>query len=147
MRAATSGLVDFAKFDPWDRWHWRRLDWLIQETQTQRQAATAELQAQCYAILGSGPALTQDSRQSLWKAAEAALKEAVTLHLCLSPEETRKTSLSTNDVEELKEAYYSVFGRPGEGRYEAMMQAADEILKEAKARKEQQENRPAGSAE
>ena len=124
-RAAISGAIDFAKFDPFDLWAWRRLDWVLDELGQQANKDVCQLQHNHWATLASHGRLTPESFDQVKTNASAAMNAYMIATYPWRKEEFGEVGLE-NERERAVSSYHERFGKPGEARYELMV---DELHK------------------
>lgn len=121
LRAAVSGAFDFHRFDPNDRWSLRHLRWVLQTIESQAINRAAAAKHLHWVILASHGNLTESSFATAQKNATTTLHATLVGETPWLAEQLAKLA-SGDSQQELIAQYYETFGRPGDARYEAMIQ-------------------------
>jgi len=125
VRAAVSGAIDFDRFDSQDSWWQTRLNWVLHEISSQLSKESAVAQQTFWAAKISSGRFAADSlkafSQHSLEALKDTLRELFPWHSDIFQQDTAKASTAT-----AAEQHAEIFGRPGEARYEAMV---DNVLK------------------
>lgn len=131
VRAATTGVIDFTQFDPWDLWWWKRTQWALDELETQLQGEVAKVQHAHWVTLASHGRLEPASFETTMLNARQALDEYMTaMYPWLA--DTIAGNAAQNSNEALMTQYREEFGSPGEPRYEAMIAGLKSVFRKGK---------------
>jgi len=131
VRAATSGAIDFAQFDPMDSWWWKRLTWTLDEIEgvSERKALSAQHRHYCAAI--SHGNLEPESFDEVKALSRAALNNYLKSIYPWLADQLGESTVQT-DRELAVEQYHELFGYPGEERYEEMLQGLTKVFAHGK---------------
>lgn len=119
VRAATTGAIDFAQFDPRNKTWWRRLDLILNELHREDLKTTSKIQHRHWLATALIPGLTPEQRADGRVNAENYLTQLTGLYFPWLKETLKKQS---NPQESAVEAFREMYGYPGEERYEKMLQ-------------------------
>lgn len=128
VRAATSGMIDFGTFDPRDKWCWKRLNWVLAELETQQTLRIAEIEHRHWVTLAASNRLTNESFDNVKTHATAAMNRVLKATYPWNADKIGEAGLQTEREDAVK-TYQAVFGKPGDPRYEALI---DTLLRESK---------------
>lgn len=131
VRASTSGMIDFSRFDLWDTWEWRRLRWTLDELELKHSREISITQHTHWITLAAKSNLTNDSFELCKRNAAGALNKLLQATYPWLSEQILADSDKT-DRDDAVESYYREFGRPGEPQYEAMIDTISTALKRGK---------------
>jgi len=120
VRAATAGMIDFTRFDPWDMWWWKKLKWTITELEAQQSREVALAQHNHWVTIASHSNLVEESFEKAKVNATTSFNQLLKLTYPWLADRIGEDGTKT-DREEAVEAYHEIFGRPGEERYEQMV--------------------------
>ncbi len=119
VRAALTGAVDFSKADPRDRWWWKRLNWILGELENRETRELRQLEHQHWMGLCSVARITEESFKSAHANAIKSLEAIQQLYRpWWKPSEESKAQTREGAIEAFREEY----GRPGDPRYQKMLQ-------------------------
>lgn len=128
VRASTSGMIDFRQFDPCDTWSWKRLHWILAELETQQTIDVCRVEHNHWITLASHSRLTPESFDTLKTNACAAFNKLLKATYPWQADKIGEVGTQTERDEAVK-TYQEIYGKPGEARYEAMV---DTLLAELK---------------
>jgi|JI9StandDraft_1071089.scaffolds.fasta_scaffold21924_3 hypothetical protein len=128
VRASTSGMIDFRKFDPWDAWWWRNLRWVLDELELRQTQEICRVQHSHWITLASHGNLTPDSFDKAKTNAGAALNKLLKATFPWLADKIGADGTKT-EREDAVTAYQQEFGKPGEPRYEAMIDTITKALR------------------
>lgn len=120
LRAATLGVFDFAQFDPWDAWHWKRLRLVLDEISRRNNQEALLAQQTHWVALMSNPRLEEESWEGIKMAAQDTLTQILQGYYPWREKEIGEAGAKTSRdraVDQFREQY----GRPGEPRYDQMV--------------------------
>lgn len=119
VRAATTGAIDFAKFDPRNKFWWRKLDLVLHELHQEDLKKTTGVQHQHWLSTTLVQGLSAEQRAEARVNAENYLVQYLGLHF---PWLKERLKLQQNPTEAAVAEYREMYGYPGEERYEKMLQ-------------------------
>lgn len=145
VRAATLGMIDFSAFDPEDdRWR-RRLDWTLQELESQQSRDLLQMRHNHWITLASHGRLTPESFDAAKTNAGIALNRMMKLTYPWLADDIGESG-TQQQTEQIVKDYQERFGRPGEPRYDEMVRTLRKKLQhkltpaeKLRARKQRQE--------
>lgn len=120
LRAATLGAVNFARFDPWDTWWWKRFYVILDELGRQQNVEALRAQHNHHLALVANSRLTSDSWDECRVAAGEALNRILKNIYPWRADEIGEAGTHTSR-ERAVEQYQEMVGKPGEPRYEHMV--------------------------
>jgi hypothetical protein len=120
LRAAATGAINFAQFDPWDNWWWRRMRLIIAELGRQNNQESLTTQHQHYLAYLSNGQLSDDSWEAQKAAADETLNGLLRGYFPWRADEIGAAGAKTGR-DHAVEQFYEIYGKPGEPRYEQMM--------------------------
>jgi len=138
LRADVSGAFDFSRFDPWDFWAWRKLRWCLKELGDQEDKELLQGQAHYWAILASNPRIEEEAYQTFRANAGSALNKVLRLSYPWFADQIGEVGAQT-EREKAVTDYHEMVGKPGEPRYEAMVDALQKEFARGKLSKRQKE--------
>lgn len=127
LKAATMGVVDFARFDPFDAWWWRRFYAVIEELGRQQNVLALQFQHAHHLALVANGRLTNDSWDNCRTAAGEALNRILKNIYPWRADEIGEAGTHTAR-ERAIEQYREMVGSPGEPRYEHMVSELRKVL-------------------
>ena len=131
LRAEAAGLIDFSRFDPRDSWWWRKLSWAVDELETQQFMDVARMRHNHWVTILTKPNLSQDSVESAKVEADTSLRRFLQGAYPWMAEELEKQTSGTSQ-EELVTRYQEEFGKPGDAKYDEMIQGLAKVFKKGK---------------
>ena len=120
VRASTTGMIDFRKFDPWDAWCWRNLRWVLNELEKQQIQDICRVQHNHWITIAAHGNLTEDSCSKAKANAGTAFNKLMKATFPWLADTIGEEGTKT-DRDEAVAAYHDLFGRPGDPHYEAMV--------------------------
>jgi len=125
-RAATRRCFDFERFDPRDRWHWKKLRWILEELDAENAIAAVEAQHRHWITTFANASLDDDSFGASRDNAKLLMQQLLIARFPWDREKYENQKLGTADeaIEEFRESY----GYPGDPEYEAMLEKMLEQL-------------------
>ncbi len=131
VRAATSGMIEFSNFDPWDVWWWRKLDWTLTELANQMDREVVTARHNHWVTMSSHGRLTQESFDEAKASAGKAFNRLLALTYPWDADKIGEEGTKTARDEAVSQ-YHEIFGRPGEERYEKMVDELYAAMKQGK---------------
>lgn len=128
LRAANAGLIDFSQFDPWDAWWWRKLRWVTEELETQQAKETDLLYHHHWVSLAAYGKLPPESFDLAKTRATASINRILKSVYPWLADKIGEAGTQT-EREEAVASYHQEYGRPGDPRYEAMVDTVARTLK------------------
>lgn len=128
VRASTSGMIDFRRFDPWDSWWWKNLRWIINELEAQQTRDICRVQHTHWITMASHGNLTDESFDKAKTNAGTAFNKLLKATFPWLADKIGEDGTRT-DREEAVAAHQAMFGKPGDPHYEAMVDHAAAVLK------------------
>lgn len=128
IRASTSGMIDFARFDPWDAWWWKKLKWTLDELDLQQHISIAKVQHAHFVTLASHGNLKPESFDAAKTNAGVAFNRLLKATYPWLADQIGEQGTQTERDEALS-AYQQEFGKPGDPHYEAMIDTIGQALK------------------
>lgn len=138
VRASTSGMIDFSKFDPWDMWWWKKIRWTLDELDLMQTREVCQTQHNHWITIASHSNLTDESFDRAKSNAGAAFNRLLKATYPWLADKIGEDGTKT-DREEAVEAYHEQFGRPGDPQYEAMIDTLYRALSKGKLTGRQKE--------
>lgn len=118
VRAQVTGAIDFERFDPNDKWWWRKLTFILKELDTQDSKDIAKINHHHWTAMATVPDLDPEQWEEAKLNASEYLAEVTGLYYPWMKEELSERRNSRDDaVEEFRE----IWGYPGEPQYEQML--------------------------
>jgi hypothetical protein len=133
-QAHTAGYIDCAKFDPFDTWHLKSLQLVLQRLEDERQQKIQDTNFRYYTAMAGSPWLA--SADDCFEKANAARLAFIE---SLSPHSTKPDTAKA--VDGIAETYKAIIGSPGEPYYEAMIAELLNPAKKAKISDAERETR------
>jgi len=140
LRAATLGVIDFAQYDPWDSWWWKRLHLILGELSRDINKEALKQQHAHSLALVSHSRLTPES----WDTARQDAGDALNRYLKnVYPWRAKELGEAgtKSGREQAIETYHEMFGREGEPRYEHMVVELKKALKKLTPRQKEMERK------
>lgn len=131
VRAATSGMINFSDFDPWDMWWWKKLKWTLDELDMTQTREVSLAQHNHWVTMAAHGNLTDESFDKAKANAGAAFNKLLKATYPWLADKIGEDGTKT-EREEAVEAYYQQFGRPGDPQYEAMVDTLTKALRKGK---------------
>lgn len=131
MRATTAGSFDPSKFDPWDTWCWKKLRWTLEELESQHHRDAARVQHNHWVTLASHSRLAEESFDMAKTNAGTAFNRYLKATYPWLADEIGESG-THNEREHAVSEYHEIFGKPGEPKYEAMVDTLYKALKKGK---------------
>ena len=131
VRAATSGMINFSDFDPWDMWWWKKLKWTLDELDMTQTREVSLAQHNHWVTMAAHGNLTDESFDKAKANAGAAFNKLLKATYPWLADKIGEDGTKT-EREEAVEAYHQQFGRPGDPQYEAMVDTLTKALKKGK---------------
>ena len=138
MRAATSGMFDFARFDPWDMWCWKKLKWTLNELSLQQTLDVKRVEHNHWVTMAAHGNLTPESFDRAKTNAASAMNEFLQAVYPWLADKIGKEGTQT-DRDDAIASYQQIIGRPGEPQYEAMIDTILNATKNGKMTQRQKE--------
>lgn len=140
LRASTTGMIDFRKFDPWDAWWWRNLRWILNELELQQTAEISKIQHAHWVTLASHGNLTSESFDKAKTNAGTAFNRLLKatypwLADTIGEDGTR------SEREEAVRLHEETFGKPGDPGYDAMVDNMLRATKRPMTQREKEKDR------
>ena len=136
VRAATAGMIDFSLFDPWDAWWWKKLRWTIAELESSQTREVTLAQHTHWVTLASHSRLKDESFDQAQTNATTAFNKLLKLTYPWMAKQIGEDGTKTSRDAAIEE-YHRIFGRPGEERYEEMIDNLSRVMvKMTKSQKE-----------
>lgn len=138
LRAATTGMMDYSRFDPWDAWWWRKLDWVLEELASVQNREAFEIQHEHWVTLASKGNLLPESFTTTQQNASTALNKWLKeTYPWMADQIGDAGTQSGRDA--AVAAYNAEFGKPGEERYEKMIAEVGAYLRRGRLTPRQKE--------
>ncbi len=128
VRAATAGMIDFRRFDPWDSWWWKNLRWVLNELELTQTLDVCRVQHNHWITLAAHGNLTEESFGSAKTNAGTAFNKYLKAMYPWLADKIGEDGTRT-DREEAIRAYQQEMGQPGDPHYEAMVDTLSKALK------------------
>lgn len=128
VRASTSGVIDFSKFDPWDSWWWRRLQWTLDELDRQQSREVEVVNHNHWVTTATYPNLTSQSFDKAKTNATSSLNRILKLTYPWLADKIGDAGLMT-DRQQAVEDHHAQFGRPGDPQYDDMVKRLTKVLR------------------
>ncbi len=138
VRAATTGMINFGQFDPWDMWWWRKMRWVLDELSLQQTREVCLAQHNHWITIASHGNLTDESFDKAKANAGAAFNRLLKATYPWLADKIGEEGTRT-DRQQAIEDYHRIFGRPGEPRYEAMIDTLYRAAKRGKLTQREKE--------
>lgn len=138
VRAATSGMINFSDFDPWDMWWWKRLRWVLDELDLTHTREVCQAQHNHWITIASHSNLTDESFDKAKSNAGAAFNRLLKATYPWLADKIGEDGTKT-EREEAVDSYHQQFGRPGDPQYEAMIDTLYNALKKGKLSQREKE--------
>jgi len=138
LRADVSGAFDFSRFDPWDFWAWRKLRWVLKEVGDRDDRDLMQRQAMYWATLAANPRVKEEAYETFRGNAGSALNKVLRLSYPWFAEQIGEVGAQTAREQAVAD-YHEMVGRPGEPRYEAMVDALTKEFARGKLTQRQKE--------
>ncbi len=139
-RAATRGLIDFSRFDPWDLWWWKKLRWTINELEMDQTREVVTAQHNHWVTIASHSRLTNESFETAKTNATESFNRLLKLTYPWLADKIGEDAGAT-DRDAAIDAYHEIYGRPGEPRYEEMVTKLVAALRHKPTRREKERRR------
>jgi hypothetical protein len=120
LRAATLGIIDFAQFDPWDNWWWKRFRLILDEVGRKNNQEALNAQHQHWLALVAHSRLTEESWDSAKQSAGEALNGLLRGYFPWRAKEIGEAGIKSAR-EQAVASFHDLCGKPGEARYEQMV--------------------------
>lgn len=118
VRASTTGAINFAQFDPRNKFWWRRLDLILAELHREDLKKVATIQHQHW--LGMSVAATTPELRAEARGNAASYMTDIVGHYF--PWMKGELAKIKNPTDSAMEEFRDMYGYPGEERYEKMLQ-------------------------
>ena len=138
VRASATGMIDFAGFDPWDMWWWKKIRWVLDELDLQQTREVCMAQHNHWVTMASHSGLTDESWDQAKTNAGSAFNRLLKATYPWLADQIGEDGMKT-DREQAIESYQEEFGKPGEERYEIMLDALLKALKKGKLTQREKE--------
>lgn len=140
IRASTSGVIDFSKFDPWDAWWWRRLQWTLDELDRRYSREVEVVNHNHWVTSANHPNLTAESFDKAKTYATSSLNRILKLTYPWLSDKIGEAGLITERQQAIAD-YHEQFGRPGDPQYDDMVRRLRKVLQHKLTTAEKREAR------
>jgi len=120
VRAATTGMIDFDRFDPWDMWWWKRMRWVLDELDLQQTRDVCKAQHNHWVTIASHSNLTDESFDKAKANAGSAFNRLLKATYPWLADKIGEQGTQT-ERQQAVDDYHRMFGKPGDPQYEAMI--------------------------
>jgi len=125
-------LIDFATFDPWDNWNVKQLRFVIDYLERRHLQQIRDIDFRYYTTLAASPFVSEESgRHCVSQSAEARNLLVQAHKPWMRADQGKQTA--TTAVQSIAELHKTLFGSPGEPRYEAMIEELKAAVKRTPA--------------
>lgn len=127
VRASTAGMIDLSRFDPWDMWWWKKLRWTLDELELKQNKEVYQAQHTHWVTMASHGNLTTEAFDRAKANAGMAFNRMLKATYPWLAKEIGEEGTQT-EREDAVDAYQQRFGKPGEPRYEAMVDTLSKAM-------------------
>jgi len=116
VRAATTGAIDFTRFDSNDKWWWQKLKFVLEDLYNHDLKSTATLRHRHWSTILLADGLAPEAREAARVNIGETLIEVLSLY-----QPWLKEAFNKSETEDFETSYRNIHGYPGEERYEKML--------------------------